>query len=511
MRSKNAIKNLIIYLIYEVFVFALGIIFPRYIILQYGSEINGLTSTITRLLSLINLIQAGAVGAAIYQMYKPIAENDYETQSAIIYSSRKFYNKITIIYLVLAVCVGLFYSFYLENDSLKFYEILFSFAILATNGSFTLYFNSICDIYLSPHQKKYYLTISSIIGQIINYSLLTFVLVLKLHFIFIYISILLGGICCCLLNVIFYKRISKNKIEKKPVNTKYKIPDKKYLMLSCIGGEAVTASPTIIITTFIGLAYSSVFSIYALIFTSMKTLLNSIQLSFSAIFGNLVKTSDDEHIYRVFNLVELITFIVGIILSTCVGFLILPFINIYTRGFIGFNYYYPILALFVVIYTALFTFRTSFGYVATVYGIFKYTCKITLIFGGIGIVTSTISAIIFGMPYVMVGLLTNQLGCAIATLIMLKKKIPWFKTNNLFKRTIILVLFSSIGFITYFAIKPLIDTWLKWIIYGIILVVFVGILLLIYCVIFERKEIKYLFAYIKQLFNSKKQIKKGEN
>ena len=93
MRSKNAFRNLLFYLIYEVLCFILGIIFPRFIIHAYGSEINGLTSTITRILSLINLIQAGAVGTAIYQMYKPVAEDDYDKQSAIIYSSRRFYNK----------------------------------------------------------------------------------------------------------------------------------------------------------------------------------------------------------------------------------------------------------------------------------------------------------------------------------------------------------------------------------------------------------------------------------
>ena len=141
MRSKNAIKNLVVYLCYEVFVFVLGIVFPRFIILEYGSEINGLTATITRILSLINLIQAGAVGAAIYQMYKPVAEGDYETQSAIIYSSRRFYNRITVVFFSVAMLAGVFYSFHLQSDTVSFIEILLSFLILALNGSGALMFN----------------------------------------------------------------------------------------------------------------------------------------------------------------------------------------------------------------------------------------------------------------------------------------------------------------------------------------------------------------------------------
>ena len=144
MRSRNAIRNLITLLSYEAISFILGIVFPRFVISIYGSEINGLTSTITRILSLINLIQAGAVGTAIYQMYKPVATNDFETQSAIIYTSRKFYNRVAAVYLALSFGIGIFYSFYLESNSLTFLSILLSFGILATNGASILLFNSIC-------------------------------------------------------------------------------------------------------------------------------------------------------------------------------------------------------------------------------------------------------------------------------------------------------------------------------------------------------------------------------
>ena len=267
MRSKNAIRNLTWYLAYEAIAFTLGVVFPHFLIKIYGSEINGLTSTITRVLALINLIQAGAVGAAIYQMYKPVAEGDYETQSSIILSSKRFYNKISIIFFLCSLAAGLFYSFYIKSDVLKWWEILISFLILSANGAAALLITSISDIFLSPHQKKYYLIISQFFNLIVHYGLLVIVLIMKLHFVFIYVSILAGGCINILLNYVFYKKHSKNKITNHPINKNYIIPNKKYLMLQCIGEQAITAAPTIIITTILGLSFSSVFSIYFLVFT----------------------------------------------------------------------------------------------------------------------------------------------------------------------------------------------------------------------------------------------------
>ena len=73
MRSLSTLKNMIASLACEIMLVLFGLVVPRLIIETYGSEVNGLTSTITQVLSILNLLQAGAVGASIFQMYKPIA------------------------------------------------------------------------------------------------------------------------------------------------------------------------------------------------------------------------------------------------------------------------------------------------------------------------------------------------------------------------------------------------------------------------------------------------------
>ncbi len=499
MRSKNALKALIAFFVYEIFIFVVNIIYPRWIILTYGSEINGLSSTITRVLSLVNLVQAGAVGAAIYQMYKPVAENDTVTQSEIMYSSKQFYKKITVIYTLVSLMVGGFYSIYLASSQLSSMEVFFAFAILTFNGALQLYVTSQCDIFFSAHQKKYFVTFSQLIYQVVNYSLLTVVLILRLPFFCIYVAMLTGGIVGAFLNFCFYRKYSKGIINKNPGNKHYIISGRKYLMLACIGTEAMTAAPTVIISTVLGLVYSSVFSVYSLIYMSMKTLISTIQLSVSPIFGNLVKTSEDAKLYRVYDLVEWITMMFGTLLSTVTAVLIIPFIELYTNGVEDAEYLYPVLAVFVIVYICLFTISSSYGYVSTVYGLFKQTCRITLTSAIIGIGISVICTIMWGISYVMIGLLFYQLTSLVLTNNVLRKNVRWYETKGLVRRVIFMFILTMSAFFMYYGIRWSIISWFEWFASACCVAIMAGVLILIYAVIFERNQVKTIFAYIKKL------------
>ena len=502
MRSKNAFKNLVASLACELVIFAFGLIVPRLVILSYGDAVNGLTQTINRLLSLINLIQAGAVGAAIYQMYKPVADNDYETQGAIIASSKRYFTKIGIIYLAVAMIVAFLSASYLKSADISFYEIVFSFVILATNGSL-YFFTSKFDVVFSSYQKRYLLTVSTLIERLIYYALLFAVALAGLHFLLMYIALLFGGIIRVIINAIFYRKLTGGKIKKKSGDINFEIKDRKFLMMNSIGTEMITAAPTVIITTFVGLVYSSVFSIYAMVYTSMKTIINSVQLSISAIFGNLVVKSDNEKIARVFNIMVYTFTVLGAFLASCTAFLFTPFLDIYTANFDSVNYKYPILVLFVVAYVAIFAFKMVFAFVSTVYGLFRDMCKITLSLGFISVVLSIICTVLLGMPYVMIGVLFFHLSYTVALLRVYTKKIEWFNFKKMGRRIALLILLPTIFYVVYWGAPIAVNSFFDWIILAIICAVVVFVALTLYSLIFERKEMLALILYVKRIFHKK--------
>ena len=83
-RTKNTVKSTLTNILEQLFLLVYGLFIPRLIIQTYGSEVNGLTAFIQQFLNVFQLLQAGTVGASIYQLYKPIATNDYEQINIIV-------------------------------------------------------------------------------------------------------------------------------------------------------------------------------------------------------------------------------------------------------------------------------------------------------------------------------------------------------------------------------------------------------------------------------------------
>ncbi len=504
MRSKNALRNLLVSLGYEIFILALGLIVPRFIILSYGDSINGLTQTINRLLTLVNLLQAGAVGASIFEMLKPVAVGDYETQSAILYSSKKFFNRMGFIYLSIVMVCALFYGFYLQDDNLKPIEVILSFSVLALNGALYFFFTARHDIVFSSYQKKYLLSISSFVEKIIYYVLLFFVINGELYFIFMYVALLCGGVARVWVNSFFYKKLVGKNIVSVPKDKSYIIKDRKFLMLASIGDQTIGAAPTVIITTLIGLASSSVFSVYSMVYLSMKTLINSVHHAVSAIFGNLVKTSEDAKIGKIFDVLLYIFVMLGTLLSSCSAFLFMDFIALYASGFDGVNYFEPILACFIVAYIAIFSVKTVFNFVSHSYGLFKLTCKATLFCGAIGLCVSVVATMLFGMPYVMTGVLLYHLGTTCVLIFAFKKEIPWFKIDfKWIPRIVLMVLLPILSWCLYKSNFFFLSGWIGWFAMAVIFAALVAACLLVYTLVFEREAFSLLLGRLKAIFRSK--------
>ena len=178
MRTKLALYNTIVSLISQFILLILSMIFPRLIIMVFGSEVNGLTASINQVLNIVNLLQAGVVGASIYDMYKPIAEKNNRVLGSIFYSSKKYFSKLSVIFFVFSVTLIPIFLIN-SNNNISFIESILSVIILSANGALIFKYTSPYDIIISAHQKKYILVYSSLLEKFIYYGLLILILFLN--------------------------------------------------------------------------------------------------------------------------------------------------------------------------------------------------------------------------------------------------------------------------------------------------------------------------------------------
>ena len=98
MRFKRSVYNILFGLGSQLVIMALGFVVPRLMMTNYGSEVNGLFSTINTIYVCLGLVEAGIGTSALQALYKPVVEKDHTTINAILAATKRHYRKCAAVY-----------------------------------------------------------------------------------------------------------------------------------------------------------------------------------------------------------------------------------------------------------------------------------------------------------------------------------------------------------------------------------------------------------------------------
>ena len=93
-RTTQFIKNIVGSALLQIVTIITGFISPRLMLTAFGSEINGITSSITQFISYLTLVEAGLSNATVFALYKPLADRDVKERDAVISASRIAYLRV---------------------------------------------------------------------------------------------------------------------------------------------------------------------------------------------------------------------------------------------------------------------------------------------------------------------------------------------------------------------------------------------------------------------------------
>lgn len=167
MRSKKAFANIIASLTLQFTTVVCGFIIPRLIIKTFGSDINGLTSSITSFLGYITLFEAGVGGVVRASLYKPLANRDIIAISGILKATEKFFKSLSYVFIGYLFVIAFYFSFFANKGN----DILFTFSLVLIIGVSTFvqyYFGLTYQVLLQADQKQYISSSLQIITIIIN-------------------------------------------------------------------------------------------------------------------------------------------------------------------------------------------------------------------------------------------------------------------------------------------------------------------------------------------------------
>ena len=166
-RTKNATLNILFAIILQLVTFVRGLILPRIIIPAYGSDINGLVSSITQFLTYISLLEAGVGTIFRSSLYKPLADGDTDKVSGVINEQKRFYRKIGLVFVFYVIALCFIYPLIAKTKIST--EYIVSFILILSISTFAEYFISLPYVsLLSADQKVRISYIVSIVYTIVN-------------------------------------------------------------------------------------------------------------------------------------------------------------------------------------------------------------------------------------------------------------------------------------------------------------------------------------------------------
>ncbi len=371
-RSKSVIKNTVWEMGYYIAVIALGFLAPRYIIIYYSSEVNGLTSTIQHIINIILMLQAGAATAAVYELYKPIAENNFEEICKNIASAETFFKRISYIFSSIMLVVAVVTPFVLDTNLEK--EFVFAaMMIMGTKSFIDLYFTAKFRIIFTAYQQKYYISIATLIEQVVYYVLVFAALFMGWHYIWIYVWLLLG----CIVKIICLEYMLKKshpELKTRKYSSKGgRIGDRNYALANELSHSLMSSSTTIMMSFMYGLAEASVYSVYALVSEALNLVTTSLYSSFAPGFGDLYAQENSERSAKVFSIFQYIFVMFSTFLMMCMLFAIVPFVKVYTSGATDINYLNDTLAMIMAVGGVFSAYRIPYNIVVSSCGYFKET------------------------------------------------------------------------------------------------------------------------------------------
>jgi len=489
MRRKKALKNIVSSLLLQITTIICGFITPSLIIKNYGSDVNGLISSITQFLSYIMLLEAGVGPVLKAALYKPIAEKDKEEIFALLRSGQKYFRTISYIFVIYIILLFLIYPIIVSTQ----FDFVFTCSliiIMSISTFFEYYMGITYRIYLNASQNTYIISCIQLITLIVN--TIVVVILIKLGF-NVHIVKLVTTLIFVMRPILQY--LYTSKVEKIHLNKKGKeaIINNKWDGLSQhIASTIHTNTDVSILTVFCKkITEVSVYSVYYMVISGIRQLVRSFTNSVDSSFGDMLSRNELDNLNKKFNLYETGYFVLVSIIYLCTLILIVPFVSAYTYGVTDVNYVRYAFAYLLVLGEFIWAIRQPYNELIKAAGHFKETKKGAWVEAIVNIIISTLMVMKYGLVGVAIGTFVSIL---IRTI-----EFVYYANKYILKRQIIisikkilLIIFETVlvSIFMCWIRLPLTVNYISWIKQAIIVLISVSFLIIGIVSFFYSGELK---------------------
>lgn len=503
MRTKNSVYNIIGVIVLFITKILFNFAGKTVLIKVMGDQYNGVSGLFTNIISILAIAELGIGSAIVYNLYKPVKENNIAAIKSLMRFYKKCYHIIAVVVLAAGLCILPFIRFFAMDVSVK--ESIYMLYLFYLADSVVSYFFAYKRSLIYVYQRNYIISIFDVLYNLTLQVCQILVLLLTHNFL-LYLFVMVA--CRIAENICIHIYANKNfsflsEKDAEPIadNVKSDIITKvKGLLFHNIGTYVVMGTDNILISRLVGIVEVGFYSNYNVVFGPLASILKQVVTAVQASVGNLLVEKDYEKNYRIYRRLELVNFWLYSTVSISVFYEIQYFIKIW----LGERYLFSNGVVFCL---ALNFWQTGMRNAPSVFkgaaGIYYEDRFVPIIESVINIVVSIILALKFGIIGIFIGTFISSLCLFLYSYpFLVYKKVFKRRPQEYFVSLVILaaewiLIFVLMGAVTgvYDRIITINNYIIDFIVRGVTLFISANIILLI---IYGRsEEFKYYVSLVK--------------
>lgn len=329
MKDKRIKNNLISSLVYQVVLITLGFLIPRLYLENFGSEVNGVLSTIKQIFTYMCLLEAGVGLATTQALYKRIGSNDYDSANAVLSATHVYYVKTGVVYSLIVLVIAFVYAFLIPtsiNCAVLFLIVLLN----AVPSVFSYFIQAKYRILMEVDGRRYVINNAETVLQIVSNAGKIIVLLLSDSLVLIQL------VYCviCLLQLLFLYVWAKRRYKWLDLKVKPDfdaISQKNSVLVHQISGMVFNNTDALLISALCDFKAASVYVIYNMFFSQVQNFIVSVISSFNFALGQTFH-ADRKKFDKTFCAYETFYVMITFVIYTLMAVFLLPLIQIYTSG-----------------------------------------------------------------------------------------------------------------------------------------------------------------------------------
>lgn len=506
-KSQKSMLNAVTALTSMIITSIVGLVLGKSILNHYGSDYNGINATASQIISTIMIVEGGFTLASNIALFSPLVSKDYNSVNGILSATRKRFLFVGGIAFAIGSILSFVYPL-IVSTSMPYLELVLLMITILLPSCFNLGINMKHRVLLLTEQKEYILSLFSIITYTAGNVVAIVAINLGASLLMARAVIMLSQFLNYFL-IAFYCR-SKYKFVNYRAEPQFsKIKGTKNVIALKLTSIAYTTFPIVAISLIPenGALLASIYAVYKSVISIIKSALSSLSNAPRLGFGALFAEKRDDDARKLFVRYEMVTCMgLSVFLgTTCL--LLMPFIDIYTKGITDADYHDKLLAILMLLTAFVETLHIPSGQMIQMSGRFAVSKVIQIIACVVLIITLVIGGLLFGLYGIVASTLAAAIFLGFAEIAYTRIKIFGLNFLSLVKNIVPCAAVCIISTIIGLNGIVSLENYFEFILAGIISVVALGLMTVFVYFVISKDELLGVLSMIKGIFMRRKRVK----